>query len=38
LADALIAATAEADGARLATLNIKHFPMLPDVLVPYTKA
>jgi predicted nucleic acid-binding protein len=38
LADALIAAMAEADGARLATLNIKHFPMLPDVLVPHTKA
>ena len=38
LADALIAATAEAESARLATLNVKHFPMLPDALVPYTKA
>ena len=37
LADALIAATAEHLGARLATLNSAHFPMLDDVLVPYTK-
>ena len=38
LADALIAATAEADAAQLVTMNAKHFPMLPDVLVPYTKS
>ena len=38
LADALIAATAEVDGAVIATLNAKHFPMLNDVLVPYQKA
>jgi predicted nucleic acid-binding protein len=38
LADALIAATAEADRAQVATLNRKHFPMLTDVLVPYQKA
>lgn len=37
LADALIAATAEEEGARLATLNIRHFPMLADVFVPYAK-
>lgn len=37
LADTLIAATAEATGARLVTLNAKHFPMLHDVLVPYRK-
>ena len=38
LADALLAATAEVDGARLVTLNSKHFPMLNEVLVPYQKA
>jgi predicted nucleic acid-binding protein len=27
--DALIAATAEHHGLRLATLNVKHFPMFP---------
>lgn len=37
LADALIAATAEHAQAQLVTLNQKHFPMLPDVLVPYRK-
>ena len=37
LADALLAATALAQGATLVTLNSKHFPMLPDVLVPYQK-
>ena len=35
LLDALIAATAEAHGARLVTRNLRHFPMLDDVLVPY---
>ena len=34
--DALIAATAETEGATLVTLNEKHFPML-DVVVPYQK-
>lgn len=37
LADALIAATAELRNATLVTLNIKHFPMLSSVVVPYTK-
>jgi predicted nucleic acid-binding protein len=33
--DALIAATARIHGARLATRNVRHFPMLDDLLVPY---
>jgi hypothetical protein len=37
LADALIAASAEAAGATLVTLNRRHFPMLEEVLVPYAK-
>jgi predicted nucleic acid-binding protein len=36
--DAMIAATAEVERATLVTLNLKHFPMLTDVLVPYTKS
>jgi predicted nucleic acid-binding protein len=35
LADALIAATTQQIKARLVTLNIKHFPMLTDAIVPY---
>lgn len=35
IVDALIAATAEAHGARLVTRNVRHFPMLDDLLVPY---
>jgi predicted nucleic acid-binding protein len=35
LLDALIAATALRERARLATVNRKHFPMLDDLLVPY---
>lgn len=37
LTDALIAATAELHNARLVTLNRKHFPMLSNLLVPYSK-
>jgi predicted nucleic acid-binding protein len=35
LIDALIAATARVQGARLVTRNARHFPMLDDLLVPY---
>jgi predicted nucleic acid-binding protein len=37
LADALIAATAIISGLKLVTFNIKHFPMLDDVLEPYKR-
>jgi predicted nucleic acid-binding protein len=37
LADALIAAAAQSDGATVVTLNVKHYPMFSDVLVPYAK-
>jgi predicted nucleic acid-binding protein len=37
LADALIAATCDSEEARLTTLNAKHFPMLKNVYVPYSK-
>jgi len=37
LADALIAATASVRGATLVTLNRKHFPMISDIHIPYTK-
>jgi len=33
--DALIAATAQIHGARLVTRNVRHFPMLDDLVVPY---
>jgi predicted nucleic acid-binding protein len=33
--DALIAATAKVHGVRLVTRNLRHFPMLDDVVVPY---
>jgi predicted nucleic acid-binding protein len=36
LLDALIAATAAVHGARLVTRNGRHFPMLADLLVPYS--
>lgn len=38
LADALIAAVAQAAGGTLVTLNRRHFPMLAQVLVPYSKS
>jgi predicted nucleic acid-binding protein len=37
LADALIAATAEANNAKVATLNKTHFPMI-EAVVPYRKS
>ena len=37
LADALIASSASAAQATLVTLNRKHFPMLANVIVPYSK-
>ena len=38
LADAIIAATAEALHADLVTLNRKHFQMLKNIVVPYQRA
>jgi hypothetical protein len=38
LADALLAATAEAEGAELATMNIRHYPMLEGLRPAYRKA
>ena len=35
--DALIAACADALQIPLATLHVKHFPMLPEVRAPYRK-
>jgi predicted nucleic acid-binding protein len=35
IADALIGATAEEHGLQLATLNVKHFPMLPRLRPAY---
>jgi len=37
LADALLAATAEAENAELKTLNIRHYPMLRDLRPAYDK-
>src|ERR671917_207138 len=37
LADALIAATAEENGADLATFNRRHFPMVSRIEVPYER-
>jgi len=37
LADAILAATAEAEGAALKTLNTKHYPMLKGLRPPYKK-
>jgi predicted nucleic acid-binding protein len=35
LADYLIAATAEVRGESLATLNVRHFPMFPELRAPF---
>ena len=37
LADALIAATSEENGADLATFNRRHFPMVSRITVPYER-
>jgi predicted nucleic acid-binding protein len=37
IADAIIAATTEAENAELKTLNIKHYPMLKGLRVAYVK-
>ena len=37
LADALIAATAEDNGADLVTFNRRHFPMVSRITVPYAR-
>lgn len=37
LADALIAATSEENGADLVTFNRRHFPMVPGLTVPYER-
>ena len=38
LADAVLAATAQAENAELKTLNIKHYPMLEALKPAYTKS
>lgn len=35
LGDYLIAATADVKGLELATLNVRHFPMIPDLRPPF---
>lgn len=35
VADYLIAATADVEGLRLRTLNVRHFPMFPDLAPPF---
>ncbi|MEW6185419.1 MAG: type II toxin-antitoxin system VapC family toxin [Thermodesulfobacteriota bacterium] len=37
LADAILAATAEAEDAELKTLNVRHYPMLKGLVSPYKK-
>ena len=37
LADALIAATSEENGADLVTFNRRHFPMVPKITAPYER-
>ena len=37
LVDALIAATAELTGATLVSFNRRHFPMIPNLQVPYQR-
>ena len=37
LADAILAATAQSEGAELKTLNVKHYPMMRGLRAPYEK-
>jgi len=37
LADALIAASSMMNKARLVTLNVRHYPMIDEVMQPYQK-
>jgi predicted nucleic acid-binding protein len=37
LADAILAASAEAENAKLKTLNTKHYPMIKDLSPAYDK-
>lgn len=37
IADGILAATAESQGADFITLNVKHFPMLVGLVPPYSK-
>ena len=37
LADAIIAATCDAENAKLATLNIRHYPMIAGLVPAYQK-
>ncbi len=37
LADAIVAASAQAENARLCTLNVRHYPMFPGLRPPYAK-
>lgn len=37
LADAILAATAQSEGAELKTLNVKHYPMMRGLKAPYEK-
>ena len=37
LADALVAASSIVNKARLATLNVKHYPMMEGLVQPYQK-
>lgn len=38
LADAIVATSAESVGAALVTFNKRHYPMLKDVVVPYSRS
>ena len=38
LADALLAATAEVEGAELKTLNVRHYPMFKELTPAYSKS